>query len=140
MKNRFNSNEEEKNRIKMLHRMQVINEQNISSPTGNPNSNVPGVTKEDSSDNTGYCDAPDGYRKTPTNWFERNDKIQGTQFYVMLRKSPTGKCDLLLKWEDGMTPINLGRYYLGTRSWPLLGEFEKLFLALSANPQDYWKK
>ena len=93
------------------------------------------VIKEDSSDNTGGCEAPDGYRKTMTNWFERNDRIQGTQFYVMLRKTPSGKCDLLLKWEDGMTPINLGPAFIPGSD--LLKKFENLFLDLSVNPQDF---
>ena len=95
------------------------------------------VIKEDSSDNTGGCEGsePDGYRKTMTNWFERNNRIQGTQFYVMLRESPSGKCDLLLKWEDGMTPINLGPAFIPGSG--LLKKFERLFLDLSVNPQDF---
>lgn len=41
MRNRFNLNESEKSRIKGLHGIQGLYEQNISDPSGNPNSNVP---------------------------------------------------------------------------------------------------
>ena len=56
----------------------------------------------------------------------------------MLRKTPSGKCDLLLKWEDGMTPINLGpATQYAPQEWDLLKKFENLFLDLSVNPQDF---
>ena len=45
MNNRFNINEEEKNRIRGLHGMQGLHEQNISDPAGNPDSNVPEVNQ-----------------------------------------------------------------------------------------------
>ena len=96
------------------------------------------VIKEDSSDTTNnYCNGPDGYKETSSGWFMKENKIQGTQFYVKMRQTPSGKCDVLLKWEDGMTPINLGPY---DRAHTLLMNFEDLFLDLSANPQDYWRK
>ena len=101
------------------------------------------VIKEDSSDPTNpNCNPPDGYwrtapKTTNAGWFKRENKIQGTQFYVQMRQTPSGRCDVLLKWEEGMTPINLGHY---DRAHTLLMNFEDLFLDLSANPQDYWKK
>ena len=112
MENRFNINESEKTRIRGLHNIKVI--------------------KEESSG--GYCDGPDGYKKTSSGWVMRENRIQGTQFYVKMRQRTDGKCDVLLKWEDGMTPINLGPY---DRAYTLLGGFEELFLDLSANPQDF---